>query len=120
MRTLGGGHPSVGAAHLSIATVLIAMGRDDEALTELQRALAIEEDSPGESGLDLAATHSRIGAPTWLARTRLEWGRMLLARQEAEDEERATALFQEALKTARELGLGNLERRTAKLLQDLT
>ena len=67
-----------------------------------------------------AKTHSRIGAPTWLARTRLEWGRMLLARQEAEDEERATALFQEALKTARELGLGNLERRTAKLLQDLT
>ena len=35
-----------------------------------------------------AATHERIGAPTWLARTRLEWARMLLRRAAAEDAER--------------------------------
>ena len=29
---------------------------------------------------DAAATHERIGAPTWLARTRLEWARMLINR----------------------------------------
>jgi class 3 adenylate cyclase/tetratricopeptide (TPR) repeat protein len=66
-----------------------------------------------------ARSHSRIGAPTWLARTRLEWGRMLLGRQEREDIERARAFFQDALKSARDLGLGNVERRAAKLLQDL-
>ena len=38
------------------------------------------------------ATHHRIGAPTWLARTRLEWARMLLARGQPGDGERANEL----------------------------
>src|SRR5439155_20534325 len=48
---------------------------------------------------DAAATHERIGAPTWLARTRLEWARMLLTRGEPGDAERAADLLHQALET---------------------
>jgi class 3 adenylate cyclase len=40
-----------------------------------------------------AATHERMGAPAWLARTRLEWARMLLTRGEPGDGERAHELL---------------------------
>jgi hypothetical protein len=63
-----------------------------------------------------AATHERIGAPSWLARTRVEWARMLLARAEAGDAERADDLLQQALTAARDLGLVNIERGAAELL----
>ena len=65
---------------------------------------------------DAAATHERIGAPTWLARTRLEWARMLIARGSPGDAERARQLVGQALTTARELGLANIERRAVRLL----
>jgi tetratricopeptide (TPR) repeat protein len=65
------------------------------------------------------ATHARIGAPTWLARTRLEWARMLTARRQAGDRERAHELVSRALGTARELGLANVERRAARLVNQL-
>jgi hypothetical protein len=63
-----------------------------------------------------AATHERIAAPTWLAHTRVEWARMLLARAEPGDGERAHDLLHQALATARELGLANIERQAAGLL----
>jgi hypothetical protein len=63
-----------------------------------------------------AATHERIGAPTWLARTRLEWARMLLARARPGDAERAADHLRQALATARELGLVNIERGAVELL----
>ncbi len=63
-----------------------------------------------------AATHERIGAPAWLARTRLEWARMLLARRRPGDAERAEALLDQALATARRLGLASLEKETGELL----
>jgi class 3 adenylate cyclase/tetratricopeptide (TPR) repeat protein len=63
-----------------------------------------------------AATHRRIGAPTWLARTRLEWARMLLARRRPGDVDRAQDLLGQAIVTARELGLANVERRSVELL----
>ena len=56
------------------------------------------------------AAHERIGTPNWLARTRLEWARMLLTRRRAGDPERAHALVGQALGTAREYGLANIER----------
>jgi class 3 adenylate cyclase/tetratricopeptide (TPR) repeat protein len=62
------------------------------------------------------ATHERIGAPTWLARTRLEWARMLLTRRKPGDAERARELLGQALTSARELGLANVERRAVELL----
>jgi class 3 adenylate cyclase/tetratricopeptide (TPR) repeat protein len=64
-----------------------------------------------------ATTHQRIQAPTWLARTRLEWARMLLARRQPGDAERAQELLDQAITTAREFGLGNVERKALALLQ---
>jgi DNA-binding SARP family transcriptional activator len=64
-----------------------------------------------------ADTHQRIGAPAWLARTRLEWARMLLARGGPGDAERARELLGQALHTARELGLASVGRRAAGLLR---
>ena len=63
-----------------------------------------------------AATHERVGAPTWLARTRLEWARMLLARAEPGDGKRADDLLQLVLAAARERGLGSIERGAVELL----
>jgi len=65
---------------------------------------------------EAAGTHERIGAPTWLARTRLEWARMLLARSTPGDTEQAHDLLAQALATARERGLTNIERRAVELL----
>ena len=63
-----------------------------------------------------AATHDRIGAAAWLARTRLEWARMLLTRAEPGDGDRAHDLLGQALATARDLGLANIERGALELL----
>ena len=63
-----------------------------------------------------AATHERIGAPGWLARTRVEWARMLLARAGPGDAERADDYLRQALATARDLGLMSIERGAAELL----
>ncbi len=63
-----------------------------------------------------AAIHERIGAPAWLTRTRLEWARLLGTRGWPGDAERARALLGQAQATARELGLGSVERRAAALL----
>ncbi|HEX2048848.1 MAG TPA: BTAD domain-containing putative transcriptional regulator [Acidimicrobiales bacterium] len=54
-----------------------------------------------------AETCERIGAPTWLARTRVEWAR---------SEPAAAGLAEQALATARELGLATVERRARALL----
>jgi hypothetical protein len=64
-----------------------------------------------------AATHERLGAPPLLARTRLEWGQMLLGRARGEDIDKARQLLHQAQATARRLGLGTIERRTSALLQ---
>src|SRR5439155_7156436 len=58
-----------------------------------------------------AETHERIGAPTWLARTRCEWAAMLSSRGQPGDAERARNFLDQALATARELGLASVERR---------
>jgi hypothetical protein len=63
-----------------------------------------------------AAAHERIGAPTWLARTRLEWARMLVSRGRCGDAEMARGLLLQSLSTARVLGLANVERRAVALL----
>jgi class 3 adenylate cyclase len=64
-----------------------------------------------------AGVHERLGAPALLARTRLEWAQMLLKRAREDDGGRAHQLLGQALGTARELGLGTIERRAAALLQ---
>jgi tetratricopeptide (TPR) repeat protein len=63
-----------------------------------------------------AAAHERLGAPTWLARPRLEWARMLLRRDDPGDTGQARDLLRSALEAARDLGLAGIERRAAALL----
>jgi tetratricopeptide (TPR) repeat protein len=64
-------------------------------------------------------THARLGVRGMLAHTRLEWARTLLARGHPRDAERARDLLAQARATARELGLGNIDRRAVALLQEL-
>ena len=66
-----------------------------------------------------AAAQERIGAPVWLARTRLERARMLLTRAEPDDAERAHDLLRQALATARERGQAKLEGDAVALLSEL-
>lgn len=58
-----------------------------------------------------AAACERIGAPTWLARTRHEWALMLIGRGQAGDRERAEPLLDQALEAAVAFGCANLEQR---------
>jgi DNA-binding SARP family transcriptional activator/class 3 adenylate cyclase len=94
------GVPGWGAVAHHLALLAMLMDRFDEAEARFAAA---------------EATHERIGAPTWLARTRLEWARMLLTRRQPGDTERARELLGPALATARELGLATVERRAAEL-----
>lgn len=77
------------------------LGRYDEAEERFSRALVI---------------HQHLRAPQCVARTRLEWGRMLITRADPGDGERAHALLRQALGTARELGLASIERGAVDLL----
>jgi len=63
-----------------------------------------------------AATHERMGAPLLLAYTRLEWARMLLARGESTDVERARDLLDQARAAASEFGLGKIDNEATALL----
>ena len=64
-----------------------------------------------EAHFDTAAsTHERIGAPAWLAHTRLEWASMLLTRRQPGDVERASEFLSKVLATARQFGLATVER----------
>ena len=64
-----------------------------------------------------AGINERMGAPVLQALTWLEHGRMLVHRGRAGDTERTRELLGQALATARELGLANVERRSAALLK---
>jgi hypothetical protein len=75
-------------------------------------------DAAEEHFASAEAIHERIGALVWLARTRLEWARMLLTRRAPGDAARARELLGQALAPARELGLANVERRAVALLQE--
>ncbi|HEY7255050.1 MAG TPA: AAA family ATPase [Solirubrobacterales bacterium] len=65
-----------------------------------------------------AATCERIGAPTWLARTRHEWALMLLRRDEPGDRDAAESLLAQALDVAAEYGCSSLERRVRSAIED--
>ena len=58
---------------------------------------------------DAAALHERLGASSWLARTRCGWAEMLIERNGPGDAERARELCAQALVTAQELSLVGLE-----------
>ena len=102
-RIAGVGPIWVGSVSYYLGMLATTLGRFEEAEAHFTAA---------------AATHERIGALSWLARTRLEWARMLLARDKPGDPERARELLGQVKETARELGLGNVERRTVELLKE--
>ena len=60
--------------------------------------------------------HEAAGAPAWLARTQLEWGRMLQKRGEPG---RARPLFEQALATASRIGQGSVELRARAALENV-
>jgi hypothetical protein len=70
----------------------------------------------GKSGAGMERSTAIVVFP-WLARARLGWARMLLARREDGDAARAGELLDQALAIARELGLANIERRAVALVQ---
>jgi len=57
-----------------------------------------------------AAAHERIGAPAWLARTYLEWARVLSLRGDAPQGQRAHELVEQSRRIGRQLGLKSLLR----------
>jgi len=63
-----------------------------------------------------ARVHEKIGAPTLLARTRLEWAHMLLGRVGGAEATHARTLLGDVLMVARDLGLASIERRVNVLL----
>jgi class 3 adenylate cyclase len=66
--------------------------------------------------VDATATLEPIGAGPWLARTSVERARMLLARAEPGDGERARDLLSRTLASARELGLARIEQDATELV----
>ena len=84
-----------------LATVL---GRLDEADTYFAQA---------------ASMSTRARAKFFGARTDLQWGKMLVARDGPEDADRGRALLTKAHTVARANGYGNVERRAAAALQML-
>ena len=70
---------------------------------------------------DALAMNARMEAWPWLAHTQYAYATMLLARNQPGDGDKATALLDSALVTARELGMRALEERlTARLGQTVT
>jgi predicted ATPase len=62
---------------------------------------------------DALAMNARMEAWPWLAHTQYAYATMLLARNQPDDGDKATALLDAALRTARELGMRALEERLA-------
>ena len=65
---------------------------------------------------DALALHERLGAPFHIARTHLEWGRMLLARGELDDRAAARAHLESARDLAQRYGCALVDQRGAQLL----
>ncbi len=62
------------------------------------------------------ATHERMGAPVWVARTELAWAEMLSRRGDSRSTARAVALAEHALRGASAVGAAGIEQRARELL----
>jgi DNA-binding CsgD family transcriptional regulator len=101
----GAGIACCGSADRFLGLLCAAMKRWTEAEKHFGEALAMNE---------------RIGARVALAHTRHDYAAMLLARGEAGDRGRATALLKASLDAAREIGMRALEERAAKRLDEVS
>jgi class 3 adenylate cyclase len=90
-----------------------AWGPVERHLGNLERILGQLEESE-RSLVHAAEVCERMGAPIWLARTRVDLARVLLERGDPDG--RAESLLHRALSTAVDLGCGGIERQAAGLL----
>jgi DNA-binding SARP family transcriptional activator/class 3 adenylate cyclase len=92
------------ADRCAVSSVLLCVGAAGRTLGQLATMLSRHEDAERhfEQALEVNA---RIRSPLWIAHTRHDYARMLLARGLPGDGERALGLLQEALAAAEELGL---------------
>jgi len=67
---------------------------------------------------DAITMNTRMGARPWLAHTQYQYAAMLLARSRPGDGEQAVCLLDEALSTARELGMRALEERLIARIEE--
>jgi DNA-binding SARP family transcriptional activator len=86
-----------GAVSRALGLLAATLGRDDEAESRLADALAL---------------HERMAAPVWVARTRVDTARLLLARAAVKQ---AAPLLDEARRNAEKLGCAGIERRAVSL-----
>jgi DNA-binding CsgD family transcriptional regulator len=94
-------------SNVQIGHLVACFGSSDRYLGMLATTLgewALAEEH-FEAALELNA---RIGANTWLAHTRLEYARMVLARGGAADGQRAAGLLGDAVSAAQAFGLPNV------------
>jgi tetratricopeptide (TPR) repeat protein len=82
----------------------------------LALATAGRFDEADEAFAQATAVHERIDAPIELARTQVDWARMLASRAQPGDADRARALLHPALATASNLGLATIQRQAQTLL----
>lgn len=98
------GATSSGAVAGELATLATVLGHYDHAETHFTQALEL---------------HEKLQAPFFVALTKLEWGRMLLARLAEGDLERAEEMLTSALHAAQSYGFGTVERRAEEALATL-
>jgi tetratricopeptide (TPR) repeat protein len=91
----------IGSVSYYLGLLAFCLGALDEALERFAAAAAIDQ---------------RVGAPTWLARTRIGLARALLTRRASGDVEQAKHLLEQTLDDARRLQLAGVERRATALL----
>jgi DNA-binding CsgD family transcriptional regulator len=74
---------------------------------------------PPAAEKDALALNARMGARPWLSHTQYDYATMLLARGQAGDREKAVALLDEAMASARALGMHALEERITVQMEPL-
>jgi hypothetical protein len=90
---------SAGATDRYLGLLASCMGKWTDADRHFERAVALND---------------RMGARPWVAHSRHDWARILLARDGPGDRERAAELLAEAARTAADLGMTVLERRVGE------
>jgi tetratricopeptide (TPR) repeat protein len=84
---------SIGCSSRYLGLLTATLGRLDDAERHFEDALAM---------------NTRMGARPWVARTQLDYARMLRKRDAAGDAARARELLQQALATAQEIGMAKV------------
>ncbi|TNC24136.1 hypothetical protein FG385_18935 [Amycolatopsis alkalitolerans] len=95
---------TTGSAHAPLGVAAAALGRLDEGVRHLRRAIEADDDA---------------GAPPFAALARYDLARTLARRRRPGDRDEAAALTAQAVATARELGMAPLLDRAGKLAQAL-